>query len=141
MKSYITVIFLLLCNILPGQVPDSLKYISLRPAEFQQAYNKEDSALLIDVREFFEFKKSRIKHAINIPSSGNLEFAADTLNKQSPLFLYCTSGFRSKRVAKFFYEKGFLKLYSLDGGINAWKKEKMPVDKKRLRSKDKKHKS
>jgi rhodanese-related sulfurtransferase len=139
MRAVITVVFLILCSTLTGQVPDSLKYISLRPQEFQQAYNKEEKAMLIDVREFFEYKKSRIKNAINIPSSGNLEIAADSLNKESPLFLYCTSGFRSKRVAKFFYDQGFLRNYSLDGGINAWKKEKMEVDKKRLRNQDKSH--
>lgn len=136
-KSTIALVFLLLCSILPAQVPDSLKYISIHPFEFQQTYNLDDKALLIDVREFFEYKKSRLKNAVNIPSSGNLDFTADTLNKESSLFLYCTSGFRSKRVAKFFFDKGFTKLYSLDGGINAWKKEKMPVDKKHLRHKDK----
>ena len=140
-KSAIFVVFLLLCNILTAQVPDSLKYISIHPFEFQQTYKLDDKPLLIDVREFFEYKKSRLKNAVNVPSSGDLDFTADTLNKKSSLFLYCTSGFRSKRVAKFFFDKGFTKLYSLDGGINAWKKEKMPVDKKRLRSKDKKHKS
>jgi rhodanese-related sulfurtransferase len=36
-------------------------------------------------------------------------------------------------VAKFFYDKGFTGLYSLDGGIVAWRKEKLPVEKKRLR--------
>jgi rhodanese-related sulfurtransferase len=138
--SVITVIFLFLCNIIIAQVPDSLKYISLRPAEFQKAFSREEKALLIDVREFFEYKKSRLKNAMNIPSSGDLEPVADTLNKEISLFLYCTSGFRSKRVAKYFYDQGFTKLYSLDGGINAWKKEGMPIDKKRLKNKDKRKK-
>jgi rhodanese-related sulfurtransferase len=119
-------------------VPDSLKYISLGPREFQEAFAKQDSTLLIDVREFFEYRKSRIRHALNIPSSGDLELAADTLNKGSHLFLYCTSGFRSKRVAKFFFDQGFQKACSLDGGINAWKKEGMDIDKKRLKKKDRK---
>jgi rhodanese-related sulfurtransferase len=140
MKSIVFIFFLILGNVLSGQVPDSLKYISLGPREFQEAYNEHDPALLIDVREFFEYKKSRLKNALNIPSSGDLELAADTLNKGSHLFLYCTSGFRSKRVAKFFYDKGFLKAYSLDGGINAWKKEGMAIDKKRLKASEKKTK-
>jgi rhodanese-related sulfurtransferase len=140
MKAAVSIVFLILCNILSGQVPDSLKYISLRPVEFQATYELYDKAMLIDVREFFEYKKSRLRNAVNIPSSGDLEFSADTLNKESSLFLYCTSGFRSKRVAKLFYDKGFLRLYSLDGGINEWKKEKMPVDKKRLRHQDKRQK-
>jgi SulP family sulfate permease len=114
-------------------VPDSLKYISVRPADFQKAWKNNDKQLLIDVREFFEYKKSRIDNAVNIPSSGHLDNYADTLNKDCTLFLYCTSGFRSKRVAKHFYDKGFIRLYSLDGGINAWKKEGLPVNKKKVR--------
>jgi phage shock protein E len=135
MKTFagISLLILVFCSGLSAQSPDTLKFKSLPPYDFHLAYLRADSAILIDVREFFEYKKSRIKDAINIPSSGNIEFAADTLGKESPLFLYCTSGFRSKRVAGKLYDKGFRNLYSLDGGINAWKKENMPVDRKRVR--------
>jgi phage shock protein E len=124
---------LVLSGFSAAQVPDSLKYISLGPVDFQKAYKNDSSTLLIDVREFFEYKKSRIDHAVNIPSSGDLDMYADTLDKHSSLFLYCTSGFRSKRVAKHFYDKGFTRLYSLDGGINAWKKEGLSVNRKKIR--------
>ena len=135
MKTYSLIILftLILCGISKGQANDSLKFKSLPPAEFLAAYQKSQKAVMIDVREFFEYRKSRIKDAINIPSSGNLEVSADTLDNDSNLFLYCTSGFRSKRVAKFFSEEGFTKVYSLDGGIMAWRKEGMPVVKKKLR--------
>jgi rhodanese-related sulfurtransferase len=124
---------LILFNNAGGQVPDSLKYISAGPAEFQREFQSDSDAVLIDVREFFEYKKSRIDHAVNIPSSSDLDVPADTMNKESSLFFYCTSGFRSKRVAKHFYDYGFLKLYSLDGGLNAWKKEGLPVNKKKIK--------
>ncbi len=113
-----------------GQITDTIKFKSLPPDEFHLAYLKENKAILIDVREFFEYRKSRLKNAVNIPSSGSIDVAADTLPKENALFLYCTSGFRSKRVAIKFYDMGFRKLYSLNGGINAWKKEKMTVDRK-----------
>lgn len=129
--SGISLLVLIFCSALSAQVPDSLKYKSLLPYDFHLAYLKADKAILIDVREFFEYKKSRLRDAVNIPSSGNMDFAADTLNKESALFFYCTSGFRSKRVAVKFYDKGFRKLYSLNGGITAWKKENMPIDRKR----------
>lgn len=119
-----------------AQPSDTLKYKSLPPLEFQAAFQKAEKPLMIDVREFFEYKKSRLKDAINIPSSGNLEIASDTIDKNSDLFFYCTSGFRSKRVAKFFGERGFSKLYSLDGGITGWRKTELPVVKKRLRKRD-----
>lgn len=138
MKTFqlIIVFVLILSGQITGQVPDSVKFKSLRPYDFHLAYLKEEKSMLIDVREFFEFRVTRIKDAVNIPSSGNLKFAADTLNKEYALFLYCTSGYRSKKVAGFFYNKGFSKLYSLDGGIVAWRKEGMPVMKKRIRNRD-----
>ena len=135
MKLYsgISLIILIFCSGLSAQVPDTLKFKSLLPYDFHLAYLRDDKAILIDVREFFEYKKSRLKDAINIPSSDNLDFAADTISKESALFLYCTSGFRSKRVAGKFYDKGFRNLYSLDGGITAWKKDNMPVERKRIK--------
>ena len=133
--SFTLLLIIFLSGTLVAQVPDSLKYKSLRPAEFQLAYQKAEKPILIDVREFFEFRKSRLKDAVNIPSSGHLESATDSIDKNSDLFFYCTSGFRSKRVAKFFYDKGFLKTYSLDGGIMAWKREGMPVVTKRINKK------
>jgi thioredoxin 1 len=132
--TYIIVsLFMVLSVSIKSQVPDSLKVRSLPPAEFLAAYQKADKGMMIDVREFFEYKKSRLKNAVNIPSSGHLAAYADTIEKSRDLFFYCTSGFRSKRVAKFFSEKGFPRVYSLDGGMVAWRKAGMEVEKKRIR--------
>lgn len=122
-------VLFLFTGILPvsGQVTDSVKYKSLDPYYFHLQYLKSDSAILLDVREPFEFKRKRIRDAINIPSSGNLEKAADTLKKEFSYFLYCSTDYRSRDAAKKLYEKGFRKLYNLEGGIVAWKKDKMPV--------------
>lgn len=136
MKTGTAILFLnlIFSAISSGQNPDSVKVKSLPPAEFMAAFQNSGSALMIDVREFFEYKKSRLKNAINLPSMGNLDISADTIRKNKDLFFYCTSGFRSKRVAKFFSQKGFLNVYSLDGGIVAWRKEKLPVERKRIAS-------
>jgi rhodanese-related sulfurtransferase len=132
-------LFLILSGTIQSQVTDSVKVRSLPPADFLAAYQKSERRMMIDVREFFEYKKSRLKDAVNIPSSGHLETSADTIDKSRDLFFYCTSGFRSKRVAKFFFEKGFLRVYSLDGGIIAWRKAGMEVEKKRIRKQDARH--
>jgi rhodanese-related sulfurtransferase len=132
-SAILIVLILAFYNTVSGQVIDSVKFKSLPPDDFQKAFLKDEKAILIDVREFFEFRKSRLKGAINIPSSGNMEFAADTIDKECGLFLYCTTGFRSKRVAKRFCEKGFGKVYSLEGGIVGWKKERFPLDPSRRR--------
>ena len=130
---FIVLLILLFSNKSTGQVADSLKFRSLPPEEFLEAFQKAEKGIIIDVREFFEYKTSRLKNAINIPSSGDLDCAADTIARNDDLFFYCTSGFRSKRVAKFFSGKGFAKIYSLDGGIMAWRKAGLPVEKKRIK--------
>src|SRR4030042_4091165 len=129
MKFLSALIFFFIPCILPlaGQIPDSVKYQSLEPYDFHLRYLRIDSSVLIDVREPFEFRGKRIRDAINIPSSGNLEKAADTLNRKFAYFLYCTTDFRSRNAAEILYEKGFRKLYNLEGGIVAWKKDGMPV--------------
>jgi thioredoxin 1 len=108
--------------------------LSLEPYDFHLQYLRNDSALLVDVRERFEFKKNRIHGAVNIPSSGELEFATDTLDKNVALFLYCSTDYRSRKAGEFFFEKGYKKVYSLEGGIVRWKKEGFPVE-KRLKKK------
>jgi rhodanese-related sulfurtransferase len=135
--SGLLVIFITCILPLAGQVQDSIKYQSLKPNDFHLQYVQTDSSILIDVREPFEFKGNRIKNAINIPASGDLEQAADTLNKEFTLFLYCTSGFRSSNAAEKLYNKGFRKLYNLEGGIIAWRKDGMPVVKGKIRKKRK----
>jgi len=112
---------------LEAQVADSLKYKSLDPYYFHLEYLKQDSSLFLDVRQPFEFKGKRIKDAINIPSSKELNILADTLIKDYSLFLYCSTDYRSRSAAEKLYDKGFRKLYNLEGGIVAWRKEGMPV--------------
>ena len=126
-RSCLVLLFLASLTQLEAQVADSLKYISLEPYDFHLQYLMTDSSILIDVREPFEFKRNRIRGSVNIPASGNLDKVADTLNKETPLFIYCTSGFRSSNAAVKLYDKGFRKLYNLEGGIVAWRKEGMPV--------------
>jgi rhodanese-related sulfurtransferase len=131
--SIITILLFAVLSRVYAQVPDSLKYKSLDPYYFHLNYLKEDKALIVDVREPFEFRGKRLKDAVNIPSSGNMEFAADTISKDYALFFYCTTGYRSKKVAGKFYDYGFRKLYNLEGGIVAWRKEGMTIVKKRVK--------
>ncbi len=126
-------IFLTLSIQVTGQEADSVKYKSLPPKDFHSAFQKSEKAILIDVREGFEYRPSHLKKAVNIPSSTNFQIASDTINKECSLFFYCTTGFRSKRVARYFCERGFTNVYSLDGGIVAWRKAGMPVVRRRTK--------
>jgi rhodanese-related sulfurtransferase len=135
-KTFLGSIFLLIFFATAySQKVDTVKYQSLEPYDFHLEYLKADSAMLVDVREPFEFRGRRIKDAVNMPSSGDLDFAADTIDKNYAMFFYCTTDYRSKRVAEIFAEKGFSKVYSLDGGIVAWKKDGFTVIRRKKKGK------
>jgi len=129
----ISIYLLLFSFSLTAQIPDSLKFKSLSAQEFHEQYLHDKNALLLDVREYADYRKSRIKYAINIPFTKGLDSAADTISKEKALFIYCYAGGRSKKSALFFYDKGFRKLYSLKGGMMGWKGERMPVVRKKLK--------
>jgi rhodanese-related sulfurtransferase len=126
-SSIILFLFLIFFTLAKGQDKDTVKYILLEPYDFHLTYLKEDKAILIDVREAFEYKGKRIKDAVNIPSASDLEMVTDTLDKESALFVYCSTGYRSKNAAEKLCAKGFLKVFILEGGIVAWKKDGFPV--------------
>jgi rhodanese-related sulfurtransferase len=136
MKALFIIIITLFTDsfLLRSQVQDSSRYQSLEPSSFQKKNQEEPNSILIDVREYSEFRKSRIKGSINIPFSGGFDAAGDSIDKERAFFIYCYSGGRSKKAALSFYDKGFRKLYSLKGGIIRWKNEGMPLVRKRLTS-------
>jgi rhodanese-related sulfurtransferase len=138
MKIYQAISVLLLCIscIAAGQNIDSVKYINLTPSKFQQLVEAEPNGFFADIRESFEYRSSRIKGFINIPSSGNINRVMDAIDKNRPVFLYCTSNARGRRVATRFADNGFTRVYCLDGGIRAWQNEGYPIDKSRIRSRD-----
>jgi len=139
MKSvaYIAVLLFLTCGFASGQKKDSINYRNLEAYDFHLVWLKADNGILIDVREQFEYRRNRIKDAVNMPSESRLMALTDTLDKKTPLLVYCSTDYRSKRAAEILLEKGFTDVINLDGGIVAWKKDGFPVDRKRLKASSK----
>ncbi len=132
-KAFLLFSLLLSSLLSAGQGEDTGGYESLDPYYFHLRYITDSSSVMLDVREFFEYRRSRIKDAVNVPTSGGMEAVADTLGKDTAVFLYCYNDSRSRRAANVFAARGFEKVYSLEGGIVSWRKEKMPVDRSRLK--------
>ena len=127
--------FIFFCRLVYPQDAGPKKYRSLEPYDFHMEYLRNDPALLVDVSTQMEYSRQRIRDAINLPSSKDLFNYTDSLSRDCHLFLYCTTDFRSRHSAELLYEKGFRNLYNLEGGFKAWKKDGMPIDKKRLKNK------
>ena len=83
---------------------------------------------LIDIRTPGEYTEGYIEGAINInffDRDFNDQMAK--LNKDKELYIYCRSGNRTGKAAKRLKDKGFTKIYDLQGGILNWNKNKLKV--------------
>lgn len=81
----------------------------------------EEGGTILDVRTTDEWAEGTIANAQKIDFySDNFATDVDQLDKQSPVFVYCKKGGRSASAAEILKEKGFKKVYNLDGGISAW---------------------
>lgn len=79
--------------------------------------------LLLDVRTPDEFNEGHIMEAVNI-NFYDKDFAqqVEKLDKMKPVYVYCRSGGRSGKTKDLLHEKGFTKVYNLEGGILSWEK-------------------
>ena len=88
------------------------------------------SGIVIDVSEPDEFKQGHNPNAINVPVD-KIDNHLKKLQKykDKPVVLTCRSGQRSNKAAGVFKKNEFANLYTLTGGLAAWQKENLPVDK------------
>jgi rhodanese-related sulfurtransferase len=98
-------------------------------AEATQLLNRQD-AVFLDVREPKEFEGGRLPRAIHIPLSqlaGRTSELAKFVSR--PIVAYCGNGRRGPSAASALAKAGFKEIYNLQGGIAAWKKDGLPVEK------------
>lgn len=86
--------------------------------------------LLVDVRDAAEFATGHLREARNIPSKelanriGELEKL-----KSRNVIVMCDNGVQSARACGQFKAAGFAEVFSLEGGISAWKEQGLPLAK------------
>ena len=89
-----------------------------------------EGALLLDVREQDEIQQKAFVHTevLNIPFSIFDENYGELL-KDRKIVVACHLGIRSLRVAQFLVIQGWdeAKIFSLEGGIEAWQQAGLPV--------------
>ena len=94
-----------------------------------QLINRE-KAVVIDVCEAHEFAVGHVGGAKNIPLSQLEQRLATTVkNKALPVILVCQSGARSGRAVAIAKKLGYEQAQSLNGGLGAWRKANLPVEK------------
>lgn len=87
-------------------------------------------AVIIDVRTPMEYNEGHIKNSKLIDiSDRDFESQIEKLDKNKDYYVYCRSGGRSSSASQIMIEKGFTKVYNLQGGIIAWSAAGKAVEK------------
>lgn len=94
----------------------------------QVAALQSQGALVIDVREPYEYAESHAPGATLIPL-GQLESRLSEIrtHQNRPVVLFCRSGQRSARAQEILIRAGFTKTLNMQGGLIAWRQAGLPV--------------
>lgn len=103
----------------------SLKGEHVSPKTWKEMLDdKETNKILVDVRNEYEWRVGHFSGADLPPCENFREFSeyADKLKekadpKTTPVMMYCTGGIRCELYSSLLKEKGFDKVYQLDGGV------------------------
>ena len=85
--------------------------------------------VFIDVREDREFEVDACAGAVHI-GKGVIERDIHNLvpDTSTEIILYCGGGFRSALAAEALQKMGYSKVWSMDGGIRAWRNAHLPMN-------------
>ncbi|MEQ8700251.1 MAG: rhodanese-like domain-containing protein, partial [Bauldia litoralis] len=101
----------------------SVKEIDAKTAK---EWFEADKAILVDVREPAEYAREHIIGARLVPLSG---FDREDFSKDhgKVAVFHCRSGSRTATNAERLLRSGFREVYSVRGGLEAWKRAGLPV--------------
>lgn len=83
-------------------------------------------AVLIDVREPWEYEQIRIPGAVLIPL-GEVPDRLGEIPEATDVYVHCRLGGRSGKAVEFLRAHGRPRSFNVVGGIDAWKEAGLPV--------------
>ena len=94
-----------------------------------QMINHKD-ALVLDVRENEEYKSGHLLNAKQIPLVKLRERIGEVERyRDGPIVVVCRSGQRSATACALLGREGYAQVYNLAGGVMAWQKANLPLEK------------
>ena len=124
MKKFLT-IMIILAFAFAGNSTFAQKISSFDAQKFHFAISEDKKPQIVDVRSKAEFDAGYIKGAINIDIN-QVDFQkkiVKKLKKDRIVYVYCTKGVRSLKAAEILSNLDFIRIYNLEGGLEAWKKQ------------------
>lgn len=98
--------------------------------ELKKLKDENPDVWIIDVREPHEWQGGHIPGAIHIPKDlVTQKIQTNIPHYDCPIYLHCAAGKRSMDAAIALHELGYEAVYSVEGGISAWKKCGFSIEK------------
>jgi rhodanese-related sulfurtransferase len=126
---FLALIVVLALLIAPLALQQMYAIKSLAPAECVMLINRQ-SAVIVDVAEAGEYKTAHLPNAINTPlSTFKQGVAALDKYKARPVVVVGRNSNRTLKAAMTLRRRGFASVNLLAGGLAAWEKESLPLEK------------
>ena len=87
------------------------------------ASDTESLPFLIDIREKKEYKVSHLPGAIQMSPNARKFKSLRDMDKDTPIVVYCSVGYRSSKMAEKLTAAGFTNVSNLEGSIFTWANE------------------
>ena len=96
--------------------------MDLRQEDWLEQLQKDENALILDVRTAEECSEGIIPGAINIDiyKGQGFIYQVEELDKSKNIYVYCKAGGRSAQACNIMNQLGFDKTYNLMGGMMQW---------------------
>ncbi len=104
------------------------RYDTIKVDDLNQALQKEDAPLMIDIRPPDYYARNHIASSINIPED-DLPQRMDELpsDRDAPVVMLCGIGKFSKGAVLFMKSLGYRNVRSMKGGLNEWVRKGHPT--------------
>jgi rhodanese-related sulfurtransferase len=101
--------------------------ISLTPEEAHKRH-RDGAIHLVDVREVNEWTQARVPGAVLLPLSTMTEGRLKELPRGRKIVFYCMAGSRSSRAMSLCRRLGLPHDHHVAGGISAWARAGLPIE-------------
>lgn len=105
---------------------DAMPEMTVRGAASHLA-DHADSAVLIDVRERYEYVPRHAQGAVNIPMTEFIARIAEVPRDQDALII-CEHGTRSQNVVKYLQRQGYTRAFNVADGTEMWESAGLPME-------------